>query len=325
MDPADSATVVELLTLDEAIRVTDEPFQPPSALPSFSAYLRYGWDGEPPEYWALRESGRVIGRVGVSLPRRDNVHMAGLRVGVHPLERRKGHGSRLLERGLSYIRSRGRRVVQAHTVDAPGPIAFAERHGFKRASSEIERRLDLSAIDWNKIVELNARAREAAADYTLERFLGPVPAERLNDMAVLMAAINDAPTDDLDIEDEVFDADRIREFDQAQVRMQRRVYRLIARRGTDGPLAGHTIVGIDLDRPGYAGQYDTSVIREHRGHRLGLLLKTEMMLWLREAEPGVRWIDTGNAESNAHMIAINEALGYEVMTRYLGWQRHLDV
>jgi hypothetical protein len=55
----------------------------------------------------------------------------------------------------------------------------------------------------------------------------------------------------------------------------------------------------------------TAVVRAHRGHRLGLLIKLAMLEWLAEAEPEQRWILTGNAETNEHMIAINEALGYQ--------------
>ena len=63
------------------------------------------------------------------------------------------------------------------------------------------------------------------------------------------------------------------------------------------------------------------MLREHRGHRLGLLLKAEMMRWLAEAEPQIATIDTDNAESNRHMIAVNERLGYRVVGRILQLQR----
>ncbi|MGH3258710.1 MAG: GNAT family N-acetyltransferase [Streptosporangiaceae bacterium] len=46
-----------------------------------------------------------------------------------------------------------------------------------------------------------------------------------------------------------------------------------------------------------------------------LLVKLAMLDWLAEAEPGRRWIITGNAETNEHMIAINEALGYQPFGR----------
>jgi hypothetical protein len=54
------------------------------------------------------------------------------------------------------------------------------------------------------------------------------------------------------------------------------------------------------------------VARRHRGHRLGLLLKAEMLELLAVREPGLERIATWNAASNLHMIAINEQLGFEV-------------
>jgi hypothetical protein len=49
------------------------------------------------------------------------------------------------------------------------------------------------------------------------------------------------------------------------------------------------------------------------GHRLGLLLKLAMMELLAKAEPQVRQLFTMNSETNEHMIAINETLGYRVI------------
>ena len=46
-----------------------------------------------------------------------------------------------------------------------------------------------------------------------------------------------------------------------------------------------------------------------------------MMRWLAEAEPQLETLDTWNAESNDHMIGVNERLGYRVMGRELQFQR----
>jgi len=83
---------------------------------------------------------------------------------------------------------------------------------------------------------------------------------------------------------------------------------------------------IGLSMAGYlsvvAGQ-QRSVVRSHRGHRLGLLLKADMMRWLADAEPELEQLDTWNMESNTHMIAVNERLGYRVMGREMQFQRRL--
>jgi len=321
LDPSDQRAVAASLALNDAAQAVDAPWDPPSTLRSYTAHLQHGWDGEPSETWVLEKDGAPIGHLGLNFPKRDNTHMADIWVTVHPDERRQGHGRALFEEGLARVRASGRRLAVTGTLDAPGPVAFAEAMGFARASVEIQRRQDLTTVDADRVAEHRQKARDAASDYTLLRVLGAVPDDLLDEVAGLTAAINDAPTDDLDIEDEVFDGQRIRGFETAQAASGLRLYRLIARRGTDGPLAGHSIVGVPPDRPGWSWQLDTAVLGAHRGHRLGLLLKSEMMAWLAEAEPGVRWVDTWNAESNAHMIGVNEALGYEIVARHLGWQR----
>jgi hypothetical protein len=83
------------------------------------------------------------------------------------------------------------------------------------------------------------------------------------------------------------------------------------------------VVVVETQRPVVADQHDTAVARAHRGHRLGMLLKAGMLLWLAEVEPQVETLDTWNAESNDHMIAVNEALGYRAMGRELQYQRSI--
>ena len=78
-------------------------------------------------------------------------------------------------------------------------------------------------------------------------------------------------------------------------------------------MAAVTAVEADPDNPEWGHQQLTAVIRKHRGHRLGLLVKTAMLDWLAEAEPQLERIVTGNAAVNQHMIAINDQLGYELL------------
>jgi RimJ/RimL family protein N-acetyltransferase len=87
--------------------------------------------------------------------------------------------------------------------------------------------------------------------------------------------------------------------------------------------AAITQVHITPEHPEWAHQGLTAVTRPHRGHRLGLLVKAETMRWLAETEPKLERIETGNADSNRHMIAINEALGYQLAGP--GWQHFTAV
>jgi hypothetical protein len=223
-----------------------------------------------------------------------------------------------------WARGRGRTKVGGYCWDGSPGEAFAAHHGYPRLFQSVNRRQHLDEVSPDRVRELHAAALRAAEDYEVLHVGGRTPADLLEDVARMAEAINDAPLDDLDIEDEVFTAERVAAYESAQLQGGKRLYRGIARHRDTGELAGNTVVAVEAERPGVGHQHDTSVVRAHRGHRLGLLLKTDMMLWLAEAEPALRTVDTFNAESNDHMIAVNEELGYRWMGRGLGFQRSLE-
>jgi GNAT superfamily N-acetyltransferase len=268
-------------------------------------------------------SGRVVGLLEVSLPRWDNTHLGFVEVTVDPPARREGLGRRLFEAGVARVQAEGRSLVVTECFDNPHGLAFAKSLGLDRAIESVQRRQDLRSLDVPALDRAYAGAEAATAAYELVRLPVPLPDDLLPAVVDMVAAINDAPMDDLDIEDEVFSPERIRAFEAAQAAHDRRMYQLAARHRETGALAGHTVVGVESDRPWHGGQFDTSVLRAHRGHRLGLLLKIGMLRWLAEAEPQLRTIDTWNAASNDHMIGVNDKLGYRVVATATGFQRHL--
>jgi GNAT superfamily N-acetyltransferase/RimJ/RimL family protein N-acetyltransferase len=322
-DQPDARDVAGVVAVLEAARAVDNPQFPPGSVTSFLGWVRYGWDGEAPDVAVVHQLGRVTGMLATRFPRWDNTHLALVRVVVDPRVRRRGLGRQLFEAGVERARSAGRRVVCSWSVDQTAGVEFLKAIGLDPVLEEVFRRQDLLAVDWARLDREYAAAESLAAGYELVRIPGPSPEQLLPAIAAMTEAINDAPTDGLDFEDEVFTPERIREYEGAQLATGRRLYRLVARERETGVLAGHTVVGVEGEQPWRAGQHDTSVVGAHRGHRLGLLLKIGMMRWLREAEPQLRFIDTDNAASNAHMIRVNEALGYEVIAKTIEFQRHL--
>jgi hypothetical protein len=99
-----------------------------------------------------------------------------------------------------------------------------------------------------------------------------------------------------------------------------RRYSVVARCERTGRLAGVTELGLDSAEPAWGYQFVTAVAREHRGHRLGLLVKTVMMEQLATAEPELAHVITGNADSNQHMISINADLGYRQLDSWQSWE-----
>jgi GNAT superfamily N-acetyltransferase len=308
----------------EAARQVDCPFDLGPTTSSLTADLRHGWDGDPPITGVYYDpDDRVTGVVQVLLPQWDNTHLAFVDVTVDPAARRQGLGRRLFEAGIDRARAESRTLVLTAGYDDSAGIEFAKAMGLERASQEVKRRHDLGTLDRARLDKEYAVAQDRAVAYDLLRLPCPVPDELIADVVAMSVAINDAPTDDLDVEDEVFSPERIRAFESGQVAHARRIYRLVARERNTGELAGHTMVGVEAERPWHAWQYDTSVLRAHRGHRLGLVLKIAMLYWLAEEEPQLRTIDTWNAKSNEHMVEVNEVLGYDILTGGSTWQKSL--
>ena len=321
--PDEAAEVAAWVDLANAVSAVDSPWMHPTTVTEAAGRFRHGWDGEPTEPFLARVEGEVVGWGGIATSEYDNLDLAWLDLEVHPAHRRRGHGSQILEFLFAECRRRDRTSVGIDGWDDEAAATFAAHHGFERRSQAINRRQYLADVDWSELDKRYDDALPAASDYVLERWPVPTPDERLEQLAEMAAAINDAPTDDLEIEDEVFSGDRMRAYEVAMAGRGLRLYRLVARHVPTGELAGQTVVGVDSERPHLGGQHDTTVTRAHRGHRLGLLLKAEMLRWLRDDEPQLQEIDTWNAESNDHMIGVNEVLGYKVMGRGIQYQRKL--
>ena len=321
-DPQDVAGAVAAA---EAARAVDLPHHPVHTVSMFLGRFRHGWDGQPPEVAVARDAhGRVVGVVEISLPWRDNTHLAIVHPVTDPAVRTQAMVEALIDAASDRVRRDGRNVMLVITADRPEYSAVASAMGFERGYDEIARRQDVRAVDWPRLDAEYATAERPAEDYELLRIAPTVPDDLLAAVTTLTAAINDAPTEGLHVEDEVYTPERIRAFESANEGRNRRLYRVAARHRESGELAGHTLLAIENEQPWYAYQYDTSVLAAHRGHRLGLLLKTDMLRWLREIEPQLWFIDTENAASNDHMIKVNELLGYEIVGRGIGWQRNLD-
>jgi len=283
----------------------------------FAVILSTGGPGDRSEGWVMTDGGKVVGGYGLGLPLHDNTHMGWLfPLVVRPELRGRGLGHELFEHALGRMRANGRTLLLGETPDVGIGARFARAHGMEVALKEARRTLDLRTADW-------ARLRAMLPDvpgYHLERFEGPAGPELLADLATLMGGMNDAPRD-AGVEDANFTLERMRAREESVARSGATCYTMIARRDSDGAPAGYTRVFLKADRSdGWGNQADTTVLREHRGHRLGLLLKIANLLWIREREPHLERIITWNATSNAHMLAINEAMGFELLDEFTEWR-----
>ncbi len=283
---------------------------------SVAAEARYTHDDRPYDaMWIVREDGDAVAMGSLELPRWDNPHMALGFCSVHPNVQRRGLGSQLLNAQTARCREHGRNLLLTFcTRGTPGEDLLLE-YGFEVAQPMAQRRLYPQRLDYDHIQALADDAAGKAGDYELVRLDGPAPEGWLPGLISLFEAMNDAPTDDMATTPDVYPVERLRAYDAAMSHRRQHLYRLMARHVPTGQWAGHTIVCVNELCPGAAMQEDTTVIQAHRGHRLGMWLKAEMLLWLREEQPALETIDTWNAESNEHMIAVNDELGCTVNAR----------
>lgn len=165
------------------------------------------------------------------------------------------------------------------------------------------------------------RAHERAAGYHLVCAEAPLDDDLIELLAQALEAMNDEPVDDLEIEPDHFDADRAREIERIILDSNSEYRTIFALETATGELAGFTATRVPRSDPAHAKQSDTVTLPEHRNRGIGRWIKAEMIHWLQRDRPEVRTIDTANAESNAAMLSINEAMGFEAILHHAVWHQ----
>jgi len=332
LDPYTEHDVEASFRIQDAARRQDVPDFPLFSRTENVGQLRHPWPGMIERHWLAESDGEPTGLLTVGLPQLDNTHLADVHLTVHPEGRRRGAGRALHAAAVEFARAHDRRVLGGEYVtQLPGGperdaahAAFADAIGAKAALPEVRRRLDLDMIDRLAWADLSADARAQAAGYSVVAWTDETPEEFVADVARLDSRlVLDAPMGDLDVEPEKIDAARIRANEQMMRTRGRRPYHAGVRHDATGRLVAWTMINFDADVATHAWQQITIVDPEHRGHRLGLLVKIENLRHTLDHEPLVRHINTWNAAENIRMIAINEALGFRPVDGWVSWQQEI--
>jgi len=309
-DPATVRACHEVATAADAL---DDPLGPPLTLRRLSGWLMH--PECPIELWVAEDratAGGIAAWCQLRLPDRENLDQVSLNLFVHPDSRRRGLGRALLRQAALRAAENGRSTLRGATLQGTPGAAFAASVGAKPGLVDARRVQVLSKVPAGQIAALRSAAAQAAAGYSLVSWHRRTPDKYLSGFAGVLNAANDMPHDPGQ-EQEVWDADRVREYDEERELRGRNVYTVGAVHDASGELAAITDVDADREAAGWGYQMLTAVTRPHRRHRLGLLVKTAMLDRLAEAEPQLERIMTGNAAVNKHMIAINKQLGYELL------------
>lgn len=278
---------------------------------------------------ALDASAATVGIGLCEIPRRDNRHGASLDIRVDPAHRRRGIGTEILAAAEARLLAAGRSVLTA-LVETPNAqvgrdpsTPFAERTGFVATQTGHRRELALP-LAADRRERLQQEAAQASRGYVIRTFPAPWPQEFLADqMELLRRMSTDAPSGDELHEEEEWDAARVEEWDRLLAAQGMTKLVAVAQHHESGRLVAFSELALPQDHPVEAWQFSTLVLREHRGHRLGLAVKLANLDYLASAFRRVSVVITGNAQENTPMIAVNEMLGFEVAACGIFWLKEM--
>ncbi|MCO5993024.1 GNAT family N-acetyltransferase [Actinoallomurus rhizosphaericola] len=292
----------------------DYPGEPAPTLDQVHGHLATPGLGSRHLLWVARAEGAVTGvarlRLFEGAGRR---HLGELTLHVHPEHRRRGVGTALLRTVARAARDEQRRTLVVEASSQTPGTSFLEANGFICALS-----LSLLLLDVAAAPGVEEIVGTEHPGYHLTRWLGVVPDELAEAFAEAKSAMGDMPTGKRDFGTTTWDTDRVR--DMAEV-VEKRGDTLLTVAALNGDrVAGFTELVIPVGDGTRAIQYDTAVVSAHRGRGLGLWVKAAMLEWLRAEWPAVREIETDNAEDNAHMLAVNERLGFRPLRQTRQYQ-----
>jgi GNAT superfamily N-acetyltransferase len=311
LDTADSERMLACHEVYLAAHRADEPdgnWLGPSA---FSGWMTVGWQRQPQQAWlATDDAGTVASWYVLRLPDQENQHLAGLALTVHPAWRRRGIGGEMLRHATERAAQDNRSELGGSAADGLAGEFFARQAGASPGLRDVCRVQRLTALP--PLSQARADCERAAAAYSTVSWTGPVPEGYLDGVAALFDAFADQPHRE-GFQPPRWNAQRVRDdINEMRLRLPQRTYAIAALHDVTGEMAAMSEVFTDPEVPGWATQGATVVTRQHRGHRLGLLVKLAMLDLLSEAEPSLQRIQTWNADANSHMIAVNQTLGYTV-------------
>ena len=297
---------------------------PEELLPSWLAQ-----DFEQKRMLVARVDGRIVGRAVIELP--VGTPLAWVAVEVLRRFRRRGIGSQLYARLEAIAKAASHPVLQGFVMQGASesverivaPTGFGSvprdddacrfllARGFALEQVARMSRLELPADRGALRRRFVGASADAGVDYRVHYWSGRTPPEHLLQVADLRGRLaTDAPQGGLEPDTSPWTAARVRaEDDNFETGPRTRLTALVEYQPT-GEAAGYTELDVPAQNTRAVIQGDTIVLQEHRGHRLGMLLKTANLLRLEEVSPGHPAVLSFTAEENRHMLQLNDMLGF---------------
>jgi len=315
---------------------TDElAFAPAEALP-----LWLDQENQPTRLFVARDGERMVGTARYEIESGDDPQTAWLMVDVLPGAREAGIGSALSEKLSAIARADGIRKAIVYAVSPYGAgevivpptgfgsvprdnpeVRFLLQKGYRLEQVVRGSRL---ALPVDVSAQLGERVADAGDDYALRSWVDRTPERWHAEMASLRQPMSvDDSSAGLEEPEDVWSVERLIEHEERLAASPRTLVTAAVEHVPTGTIAGFSTLSVPSELDRTISQEDTLVRREHRGHRLGMLLKLANLAEVQRLSPGHPAIITFNAEENRHMLDVNEAVGFVPIGYEGAWRRDL--
>lgn len=293
--------------------------------------------------FVARRGADTVGMVTVAYAQEEGARSAEIDLLVPEASWGQGVEGALLERAEDEARRRGRSILQLwslHRAIETGRMLTPKTGWGRITVTPLTDLLQLRGFDLEQVErnsELDLRGdveplrrtlEEARAfagdDYRLIEWNLPTPPEFRDGYAgVLARLVTDAPSGDMEFDAEEWDAARVVRRDGRLTSAGQLLSVAAVEHVPSATIVAYNELLIGEDRTGVTHQFGTLVTREHRGHRLGMIVKCANLLRWREQAPLSPRVSTFNAEENRPMLDINEAVGFVPVSYAGAWQKKI--
>jgi L-amino acid N-acyltransferase YncA/RimJ/RimL family protein N-acetyltransferase len=252
-------------------------------------------------FWRAEEDGELIGWAFAGLDSFASLRTtANASIVVHPAHRRAGAGSALWDEASAHLDAIAARRIVAYSRADDDSVAFVGGRGFTLESTDTT-----SAVDPRTLPE------------------PPEPPSGVIIAPMAAHAADPTPVFEADKES-ALDEPGPSDFSGVTYESWRRLiwnypdcdHELSVVAEADGTVVGTSFLYSDRQN-GRAMNAGTGVVRSCRGRGLGLLMKRHSLALAAAA--GITQVITQNDATNAPMLAINAALGYQPLSSGHAW------
>jgi mycothiol synthase len=275
--------------------------------------------------WTFDQSEMVGMADVVFLLTEENQHLGQFEITVLPEYRLHGLGKQLLGKVAEATRQTQRRLLMTSTVDrVPGGKAFMLRIGAQKGLEGHTNQLRMDELN-RELLKLWLQIGQAnQTTFEMGLWEGPYPEDKLPAVCELYELTNQQPLGELEIDDMHMTPEQMRQMETNLFARGNHRWTFYVIDRQSGKFAGYTETVWNPNRPEILRQDMTGVFPEYRNRGLGRWLKAAMLDKVIREHPEVKYVRTGNADSNAAMLKINNQLGFKPYTAEALWQVDIE-